>query len=104
MRAKFKIVASAFAVSGLSGCIDMTDIGASDLNAANAPDAQARAACVRDVRGVTGNTDAVVQSSTFSEAGTEVILLVGGTGTWNCIAYQDGTTAGIMSITNEGTL
>ena len=104
MRAKFMIVASVFAVSGLAGCIDMTDGVATDMNAVNAPDAQARAACVRDVRDMTGNTDVVVQSSSFSEAGTEVILLVGGTGTWSCIAYRDGTTAGIMSMTNEGTL
>jgi predicted polyphosphate/ATP-dependent NAD kinase len=45
-----------------------------------------------------------VQSSSFSEAGTEVILTVGGTGTWRCIAYSNGTTAGIESLTNEGFL
>lgn len=104
MRAKFMIVASVFATFGLAGCIDVTDSVAADMNAVNAPDTKARAACVRDVRKVTGSTDVVVQSSLFSEAGTEVILLVRGTGKWSCIAYQNGTTAGIMSITNEGTL
>ena len=104
MRAKFIIVASAFAVSGLAGCVDTTDRVAGDMNAVNAPDTQARAVCVRDVRDMTKNKNVVVQSSAFSEAGTEVILLVGGTGMWTCIAYQDGTTAGIMSITNEGIL
>ena len=78
MKAKFMSAASTFAVSGLAGCIDMTDSVAADMNAVNAPDTQARAACVRDVRDMTGNTDVVVQSSAFSEAGTEVILLVDG--------------------------
>jgi hypothetical protein len=45
-----------------------------------------------------------VQSSSFSEAGTEVLLLVGGTGSWRCIGYRDGTTAEIMSLSNEGFL
>jgi hypothetical protein len=45
-----------------------------------------------------------VISSSFSEAGTEVIVRVGPTGRWRCIAYRDGSTAGIQSITDEGAL
>ena len=104
MRANFMILTTVIAVFGLAGCIDVSDSVAEDMNALSATERQARAACIRDVREVTGNTDVVAQSSLFSEAGTEVILLVGGAGTWSCIAYQNGTTAGIMSMTNEGTM
>ncbi|WP_085789856.1 hypothetical protein [Roseivivax jejudonensis] len=65
---------------------------------------QARSACASAVRAETGNPDVRVQRSSFSEAGTEVILQVGPTGTWRCIGYRDGTTAGIQSLTDEGTL
>jgi hypothetical protein len=44
-------------------------------------------------------------SSTFSQAGTTVIVGVGpDRARWECIGYEDGTTAGIMSLTNEGSL
>lgn len=95
------------AATALSGCIDMgDDTGGmpSDPGPGNSAEAAARDACVRDTRAETGNGDVVVQSSSFSEAGTEVILLVGGTGTWRCIGYRNGTTAGITSMTNEGFL
>lgn len=104
MRNIFLMGASAIAVFGLAGCVDMTDDVARETSALSDTEQQARAACVRDVRGATGNNDVVAQSSAFSEAGTQVILRVGETGTWNCIAYRDGTTAGIMSVTNEGNL
>lgn len=65
---------------------------------------QARSACAAAVRAETGNSDVRVQSSSFSKAGTEVILRVGPTGTWRCIGYRDGTTAGIESLTDEGAL
>ncbi|MBF9030574.1 hypothetical protein HKCCE3408_09215 [Rhodobacterales bacterium HKCCE3408] len=97
------ILTTVFAISSLamlSGCID----DSAPPPAGNDPEAAARAACVRDVRSTTGNPDVVVSSSSFSEAGTEVILTVGGTGTWRCIAYRDGSTAGIESLTNEGFL
>lgn len=92
--------AAATALS-ITGCVEM-DSGAPA--AGNAPEAAARAACVRDVRSTTGNGDVSVIRSSFSEAGTEVILRVGPTGTWRCIAYSDGSTAGIESMTDEGYL
>ncbi|MCC1480780.1 SH3 domain-containing protein [Roseibaca sp. Y0-43] len=65
--------------------------------------AAAERACLRDVTQVTNNSDASVLRSMFSEAGTEVIVGVGPQrAPWRCIAYRDGTTAGIMSLTNEG--
>jgi hypothetical protein len=56
------------------------------------------------VASTTGNPDVGLIESSFSEAGTEVIVSVGPTGRWECIAYSDGTTAGIQSITDEGFL
>ena len=65
----------------------------------------AQQACLRDVTQMTNNPDAVVLRSMFSEAGTEVIVGVGDQrAPWRCIAYRDGTTTGIMSITDEGSL
>ncbi len=65
----------------------------------------AEQACLRDVTAETNNPDVVLISSSFSEAGTEVIVGVGpDRAQWRCIAYRDGTTAGIQSLTNEGAL
>ena len=62
-------------------------------------------ACLRAVRSETGNADAVVLSSSFSEAGTEVIVGVGPQrARWQCIAYRDGSTSRPMSLTDEGYL
>lgn len=44
-------------------------------------------------------------SSEFSEAGTLVKVGVGpDKAPWQCIAYQDGATDGIMSLSDEGAL
>ena len=104
MKATFMIAAATLAAIGLAGCIETSGSGTGAPGAGNSAEAAARAACVRDTRTTNGNSDVVVQSSLFSEAGTEVIMTVGGTGTWRCIAYRDGSTTGIMSLTNEGTL
>ncbi len=63
----------------------------------------AQQACLRDVSNSTNNPVVVVLESQFSEAGTLVVVGVGETNArWNCIAYKDGTTDGIMSLTDEG--
>jgi hypothetical protein len=59
---------------------------------------------VRDLRATTGNPDVSVVSSSFSQAGTRVILRLGRTGTRQSTGYRDGTTEGIMSLANEGSL
>lgn len=65
----------------------------------------AEQACLRDVTATTNNPDVVLLGSEFSEAGTFVRVGVGpDRAPWQCIAYRDGTTDGIMSLTNEGTL
>ncbi|AHM02885.1 hypothetical protein roselon_00440 [Roseibacterium elongatum DSM 19469] len=104
MNTKMTLAAATVGMFALTGCVDMGGGMGTDPGPGNSAEADARAACVRDTRATTGNPDVRVQSSSFSEAGTEVIMLVGGTGTWRCIAYRDGTTTGIMSMTNEGFL
>ena len=105
MTARFKLTMGAAALVALAGCVE--DTGGSSAPAGvpgNTLEGQARTNCAAAVRKTTGNSDVSVIRSSFSEAGTEVILQVGPTGTWRCIGYRDGTTTGITSLTNEGTL
>lgn len=79
--------------------------GSGGASAANQLLADAHVACMRDVTKVTNNPNVSVLRSMFSEAGTEVIIGVGEQNApWRCIAYRDGTTGGIMSMTDEGSL
>ncbi|WP_171236991.1 hypothetical protein [Ruegeria sp. HKCCA6837] len=65
----------------------------------------AQQACLRDVANTTNNSQVVVLSSEFSEAGTQVTVGVGeDRAPWNCIAYSDGATAGIEFLGDEGAL
>lgn len=104
-RRSFAIASALLALPVLTGCVEVP-MGSSAGSSApgNSAEAIAQQACVRDVRAMTGNFDVSVINSFFSEAGTEVNLRVGPTGTWRCIGYRDGTTAGIQSTTNEGFL
>lgn len=79
--------------------------GSGGASAANDLLAAAHVACMRDVSQMTNNPNVSVLRSMFSEAGTEVIVGVGEQNApWRCIAYRDGTTAGIMSQSDEGSL
>lgn len=95
---------------GLGGCTETTgDTRSSSAAPASTPSSRmpnaAEQACLRDVTRTTNNPDVVLLSSSFSEAGTEVIVGVGPQqARWRCIAYRDGTTAGIMSLADEGAL
>lgn len=100
----FTIAVGLASATVLTGCVEMDTGMGGDPGPGNSAEAAARQACLRDVSAQTGNYDTSVIRSSFSEAGTEVIVRVGPTGTWRCIAYRDGTTAGIMSMTNEGFL
>ena len=65
----------------------------------------AEQACLAAVSNQTNNSDVVALSSQFSEAGTNVMVGVGPQrAPWNCIAYSDGSTAEVRSLTNEGSL
>ena len=104
MKKTFTLALGLAAATMLAGCIETaTQLPAAP--AGNSAEEAARSACLRDVTRTTGNFDAAVLSSSFSEAGTEVIVGVGPQrAPWRCIAYRDGSTAGIESLTNEGFL
>lgn len=90
----------AASVALLSGCVE--DSGGS--SSGSVPTV-AEQACLRDVTRTTNNPDVVLLSSSFSQAGTEVIVGVGPQrARWRCIGNSNGTTAGITSLSNEGTL
>jgi hypothetical protein len=66
---------------------------------------EADQACLRAVTVETNNPDVVLLNSSFSQAGTEVIVGVGeNRARWQCIAYSDGSTSRPMSLTDEGFL
>ena len=95
----FKITAALAAATVLSGCVE--DTGATVSTAPTA----AEQACLQRVSIETNNGDVTVLSSSFSQAGTEVIVGVGQQrAPWQCIAYSDGATSRPMSMTNEGFL
>jgi hypothetical protein len=88
-----------FAVAALAGCVEES---AAPVTAAPS---LAEQACLRDVSRTTNNGDVQIMSSLFSQAGTQVVVGVGpDRARWECIGYEDGTTAGIMSLTDEGSL
>jgi len=56
----------------------------------------AEQACLAAVSNATNNGDVVLLGSEFSQAGTFVRVGVGAArAPWKCIAYRDGTTAGV---------
>lgn len=98
MSYSLKFAAGAVSVALLSACVE--DTGGS--SSASMPSA-AEQACMLAVGRETGNPDYVVLSSSFSQAGTEVIVGVGPQrAPWRCIAYSNGTTSRPMSLTDEG--
>ncbi len=82
----------------LSACVE-------DTGSATLSQTPADQACLNAVAQSTGNSQVQLLSSEFSEAGTLVRVGVGpDAAPWECIAYSDGTTAGITSLANEGSL
>jgi hypothetical protein len=94
---KLKITLGAAALCGLAACIDGGSGGGT-------PSIEEQA-CLAAVSRTTSNGDVSVLSSEFSQAGTSVTVGVGpDRAPWKCIAYGDGTTGEIMSLTDEGAL
>jgi hypothetical protein len=92
------VAAALVATAALAGCVE-------DSGSTSSTPTLAEQGCLRDVSRTTNNGDVAIMSSTFSQAGTQVIVGVGPErARWECIGYEDGTTAGIMSLTNEGSL
>lgn len=82
----------------LSACVE-------DTGSATSSPTVADQACLSAVAQSTGNSEVRLLSSEFSEAGTLVKVGVGpDAAPWQCIAYSDGTTDGIMSLVDEGSL
>ena len=100
-----KLAAPALATTALAGCVASSGGTTDAESAASGTPSLAEQGCLRDVTKTTNNPDVVLLDSKFSETGTEVIVGVGEQrARWRCIGYSDGTTTGIMSLTDEGRL
>lgn len=98
-------LAIGLAATVFAGCTGHSTARVAGGNPSTTMPNPAEQACLRDVTRTTNNPDVVLLGSTFSQAGTEVIVGVGPQrARWQCIAYDDGTTAGIQSLTDEGAL
>ncbi len=98
-----KCAATTFVAVGLAGCVETTQ--SPSVAAPSTTPSPAEQACLAAVSNATNNGDVSVLSSEFSQAGTDVKIGVGPSrAPWRCIAYSDGSTAGIESLTNEGSL
>ena len=105
MTHSIKLIALALAATSLAGCVASSGGATITGSAAPGTPSLAQQGCLRDVTKTTNNPDVVLLGSTFSEAGTEVVVGVGEQrARWRCIGYSDGTTASIMSLTDEGRL
>ena len=98
-----KLSAIALATAALAGCGGNPDRPSNNGSSSSSMPSKAEQACLRDVTRTTNNPDVVLLDSSFSQAGTEVIVGVGPQrARWRCIGYSDGSTGGIMSLTDEG--
>lgn len=64
-------------------------------------EAQARNNCVGAVRRTTGAA-VTIMSSTYAQAGTEVVMRALPDQTWRCVASSDGTIAQLNLIADDG--
>jgi hypothetical protein len=100
-----KLASAATAMALLAGCVEGTGGTRPSAGTAAGTPSLAEQGCLRDVTRTTNNPDVVLLSSSYSEAGTEVIVGVGpDRARWRCIGYKDGATADIMSLTDEDAL
>lgn len=100
-----KIASAAAALTLIAGCVESTGGTRPSTATTSGTPSLAEQGCLRDVTRTTNNQDVVLLSSSYSEAGTEVIVGVGpDRARWRCIGYKDGTTADIMSLSDEGAL
>ena len=99
MNTTFKLASCVIFGTLLSACVEDTG----SMTSATLSPTPADQACLNAVAQSTGNSQVRLLSSEFSEAGTLVTVGVGpDAAPWECIAYSDGTTTGITSLTNEG--
>jgi hypothetical protein len=99
MKVHLRPAAALFALGLVAACS-----GGGDTDP-TAPPSPAVEGCLRDVANLTNNGVVTVIDTLESEAGTQVTVGVGpDRAPWQCFGYSDGTTAGIMSLTDEGSL
>ena len=105
MSNSMKLIVTALVAIIRSACGANPSVTSNAGNASSSTPSVAEQACLRDVTQTTNNPDVVLLDSSFSEAGSEVIVGVGETrAPWRCIGYSDGTTTGIQSLSDEGKL
>lgn len=94
-----RTTAALFVTFALAACsLDPAATGSTDPNSAEA-------VCLRAVQAVTNNPDQTVITAEVGSAGTRVVVGVGpDRALWQCVAQADGTTTGVMSLTDEGAL
>ncbi|WP_261193824.1 MULTISPECIES: hypothetical protein [Rhodobacterales] len=98
MNTTFRVVSGLLMGTLLTACVEDTGSTTSTPNRANQD-------CLTAVAQATGNSQVRVLSSEAREANIRVVVGVGpDAAPWQCITYGDGTTEGIMSLTNEGSL
>jgi len=98
MNTTLKLASSVLLGTLLTACVEDTGSATSSPNRANQD-------CLAAVAQPTGNGEVRIISSEAREANILVIVGVGpDAAPWQCITYGDGTTEGIMSLTNEGSL
>lgn len=105
MNQKIKFPLLALAAATLVGCQTSSERPAHGGSSSGVP-SRAEQACLRDVTQQTNNPDVVLLGSEpFQGGGRYVRVGVGpNRAVWQCIGYDNGTTAEIMSLTNEGRL
>lgn len=65
----------------------------------------ARTACLNEVASVTGATQVTIGEMLYSEAGSQIKVLVGPQrAPWQCTVANSGVAPKVMSLTNEGAL
>ena len=105
MQNTIRLAVLALVAAALTGCVASSGGTSNTGSTTSGTPSLAEQGCLRDVTKMTNNPDVVLLDSTFSQAGTEVIVGVGPQrARWRCIGYSDGTTAEIMSLTDEGKL
>jgi hypothetical protein len=103
MKRSITLIAATAAALALAGCVEETT-SQSGTRVASTPSLQEQA-CLAAVSRETGNGDVALLGSEFSEAGTLVRVGVGADrAPWKCIAYSDGSTAGVEFMGSEGNL
>ena len=97
---KIRTLAVILSLAALAGCAG----GGYSSSSSGSSHGAAEQACLRDVRNMTNNPQVVVIASNPHQAGGKYVTVGVGPdrAPWQCIGYEDGATAEIMSLVDEG--